>query len=164
LYCRYPQRRGAPDLEPKGQRGWHPHDVAVRYWGLSVEEYTDKADLWPLDPEGEVLLIGIIETVKGAKNLPDILKRAKGIGVILAGAGDMSVDMGLGGNASGNPEVQEVVMEILKVCKQFNVACATGVRSPGDVEKRLEQGFRLLTETPQQSAWLPATMRKVAGS
>jgi 2-keto-3-deoxy-6-phosphogluconate aldolase len=60
--------------------------------------------------------------------------------------------------------VQEVVMEILKVCKQFNVACATGVRSPGDVEKRLEQGFRLLTDMPQKSAAAVGEMRKVVGS
>ncbi|MCZ6535308.1 MAG: aldolase/citrate lyase family protein [Dehalococcoidia bacterium] len=150
--CRYPQRRGAADMEPKGERGWHPHDVAVRYWGISVEEYTDKADLWPLDPEGEMLLIGIIETVKGAKNLPDILKNVKGIGAIMAGAGDLSVDMGLGGNATTDPEVQETIMETLRVCKEYGVPCATGVRNQEDVDRRLEQGFRILTDMPVKSS------------
>ena len=140
---RYPQRRGAADMHPKGERGWHPHDVAVRYWGISVEEYTDRADLWPLDPDGEMLLIGIIETAKGAKNLPGILKNVKGIGAIMAGAGDLSVDMGLGGNATEDPEVQEMVMQTLKVCKEYGVPCATGIRSKKDVER-----YRTLISRP----------------
>ncbi len=160
--CRYPQRRGAQDAEPKGERGWHPHDVAVRYWGVSVEEYTDRADLWPLDPDGEMLLIGIIETVKGAENLPDILKKVKGVGAIMAGAGDLSVDMGLGGNATTAAEVQDVVMETLRVCKQYGVPCATGVRSPEDVELRLEQGFRILTDMPVKSTAVVEHCRRVS--
>lgn len=159
--ARYPQRRGASDIEPRGERGWHPHDVAVRYWGLTVEEYTDRADLWPLDPDGEMLLIGIIETVKGAKNLPDILTHVKGIGAIMAGAGDMSVDMGLGGNATGDSEVQETVMETLKICTQFGVPCATGVKSEADVDRRLDQGFRILTDMPQKSNSVVKHVREI---
>ena len=161
--CRYPQRRGAADMLPKGERGWHPHDVAVRYWGISVEEYTDKADLWPLDPDGEMLLVGIIETVKGAKNLPDILKNVKGIGVIMAGAGDLSVDMGLGGNATEDPEVQEMIMQTLKVCKEYGVPCSTGIRNNEDVERRLEQGFQILTDMPTKSPALLNYSRAVTG-
>ena len=161
--CRYPQRRGAADMLPKGERGWHPHDVAVRYWGISVEEYTDKADLWPLDPDGEMLLVGIIETVKGAKNLPDILKNVKGIGVIMAGAGDLSVDMGLGGNATEDPEVQEMIMQTLKVCKEYGVPCSTGIRNKEDVERRLEQGFQILTDMPTKSPALLNYCRAVTG-
>ena len=149
---RYPQREGAIDSEPKGERGWHPHDIAVRYWGVSVEEYTDKADLWPLDPEGEMLLIGIIETVKGAKNLPDILKNVKGIGAIMAGAGDLSVDMGLGGNATSDHRVQEALLQTLNVCKQYGVPCATGVRNREEVDRRLEEGFQILIDMPLKSA------------
>ena len=160
---RYPQRRGASDMFPKGERGWHPHDVAVRYWGITVEEYTDRSDLWPLDPDGEMLLIGIIETVQGARNLPDILKNVKGIGAIMAGAGDLSVDMGLGGNATEAAEVQEMVLQTLKVCQEFGVPCATGVRTKEDVEMRLEQGFRILTDMPAKSASALEHCREIAG-
>ena len=160
---RYPQRRDASDMFPKGERGWHPHDVAVRYWGITVEEYTDRSDLWPLDPDGEMLLIGIIETVKGARNLPDILKNVKGIGAIMAGAGDLSVDMGLGGNATEAAEVQEMVLQTLKVCQEFGVPCATGVRTKEDVEMRLEQGFRILTDMPAKSASALDHCREIAG-
>ena len=160
---RYPQRRGAADMFPKGERGWHPHDVAVRYWGITVEEYTDRSDLWPLDPDGEMLLIGIIETVQGARNLPDILKNVKGIGAIMAGAGDLSVDMGLGGNATEAAEVQEMVLQTLKVCQEYGVPCATGVRTKEDVEMRLEQGFRILTDMPAKSASALEHCREIAG-
>ena len=35
--------------------------IAPRYWGLSAQEYYDAADSWPLDPNGNMLLMGIIE-------------------------------------------------------------------------------------------------------
>ena len=161
--CRYPQRQGASDYEPKGERGWHPHDFAVRYWGLSVEEYTEKADLWPLDSDGELLIIGIIETVKGVKNLADILEYEKGIGVIMAGAGDLSVDMGLGGAATEHSDVQDAILEVLKICNRKGVPCATGARNPTEVDKRLEEGFTMLTDMQTKPSAMIDHARKVSG-
>ena len=117
-----------------------------------------------LDPDGEMLLIGIIETVQGARNLPDILKNVKGIGAIMAGAGDLSVDMGLGGAATEAAEVQEMVLRTLKVCQEYGVPCATGVRTKEDVEMRLEQGFQILTDMPAKSASVLDHCRAVAGA
>ena len=78
--CRYNQRNDARDKEPPGERGWSPR-MASRYWGLTVPEYYETADLWPLDPDGELLLMVICESVKGVKGLPDILNEVKGIGM-----------------------------------------------------------------------------------
>jgi hypothetical protein len=45
------------------------HDVvAPRYWGLSASEYTEAADLWPLDPRGEMFFMPLIEGVEGVLN------------------------------------------------------------------------------------------------
>ena len=52
----YIQARGAADKEPVGMRGHAPNN-AVRYWGVSGEEYFVKADVWPIDPDGEILPI-----------------------------------------------------------------------------------------------------------
>ena len=43
----------------------------MRYWGLTPQEYYDAADLWPLDPEGNILLMGIIEEAEGVQKIRD---------------------------------------------------------------------------------------------
>ena len=52
--CRYPRLKTAPHYEPAGIRGDGPTG-AVRYWGLTQQEYYQKADVWPLDPQGRDL-------------------------------------------------------------------------------------------------------------
>ena len=94
----------------------------------------------PLDPEGNILLMGIIEEAEGVQNIRDILRQVRGIGAIWAGPGDMSVSMGLRGQAS-HPAVQENLLRVLAACKEFGVPCATGATAD-DVAMRLEQGFR----------------------
>jgi 4-hydroxy-2-oxoheptanedioate aldolase len=146
--ARYPQVPGVQDFEPAGERGWG-NRIASRYWGLTPQEYYDAADLWPLDPDGNVLLIGIVEETEGVKNIRDIVRKARGIGAIWAGSGDMSVSMGLRGNAS-HPAVQENVLRVLAACKEFDVPCAT-VATADDVAMRLEQGFRIIMTSPVRS-------------
>jgi len=147
--CRYVQRPGVADELPKGERGWSPR-VASRYWGLSVPEYFDACDVWPLDPDGEMLLIAICETTEGVAALPGILREVKGIGVVWAGPGDLSVSMGTGGNPDA-PEVQEALLDILKSCQEYGVACAAGANSPEELDRRLEQGFQVIFAAPERS-------------
>ncbi len=147
--ARYPQVPGVPDFEPHGERGWWQR-IAPRYWGLSASEYYDAADVWPLDPDGNLLLMGIVEEPTGVRNLPDILRQVKGIGAIWAGPGDMSVAMGHRGNA-GHPEVQEMLLRILGICKDAGVPCATGCTA-AEVPMRLEQGFSIIITAPTRSA------------
>src|SRR5437868_12970564 len=40
----------------EGRRGAHGSPPAAQIWGVSVQEYEDKADPWPLNPDGELLL------------------------------------------------------------------------------------------------------------
>src|SRR5437588_8661830 len=39
-----------------GRRGVHGNPTAARIWGISADEYAEKADAWPLNPKGELLL------------------------------------------------------------------------------------------------------------
>lgn len=146
--ARYPQVPGAPDFEPRGARGWWPR-IAPRYWGLTSEEYYDAADIWPLDPDGNMLLMGIVEEPEGVDNLRDILSQVPGIGAIWAGPGDMSVAMGHKGNAN-HPEVQENLLRVLSACKEASVPCAVGATA-GEVAQRLEQGFRIIITSPEKT-------------
>jgi len=147
--ARYPQVFGVADFEPVGQRGWWQR-IAPRYWGLSPQEYYDAADLWPLDPDGNMLLMGIVEEPEGVSNLRDILRQVRGIGAIWAGPGDMSVAMGLRGNAD-HPEVQANLLRILETCQEFEIPCATGANTPDQVAMRMEQGFRIIITAPDKS-------------
>src|SRR2546428_13503450 len=92
--CRYPRLKSAPMYEPAGIRGDGP-TAAVRYWGLTQQDYYARADVWPLDPKGEVFVILMMEDTRGIEPLPDILKKVPGIGAIPTGEGDLSPWLGL---------------------------------------------------------------------
>jgi hypothetical protein len=47
-----------------------------------------------------------------------------------------------------DPRVEEGYQQILKACKEFNVPCACIAFRPEDVERRLEQGFRIIITVP----------------
>src|ERR1700729_1624941 len=70
--CRYPRLKGAAFYEPAGIRGDGP-TTAARYWGLTQQDYYQKADVWPLNPQGEIFCILQIEDTRGVENLDDIL-------------------------------------------------------------------------------------------
>src|SRR5499433_2905856 len=84
--CRYPRLKEAPLYNPPGIRGDAPVRAA-RYWGLSQQEYYSRADVWPLAPHGEILVIIQCEDTRGIDNLPRVLKEVPGIGVVLIGEG-----------------------------------------------------------------------------
>jgi 4-hydroxy-2-oxoheptanedioate aldolase len=157
--ARYPQIPGVADFEPAGQRGWSR--AACRYWGLTPQEYYDAADLWPLDPDGNILLMGIVEETEGVKNIRDILRQVKGIGAIWAGPGDLSVSMGLRGDTT-HPNVQEALLQVVAACKEFGVPCAVGATAD-EVGMRLEQGFRLIIASPVKTTPMLDAGRRLAG-
>src|SRR5881409_4027025 len=61
---RYPQLKGSKYFEPAGIRGAAP-GLATWIWGLSAEEYERHADLWPLNPDGDLIAIAMIESTEG---------------------------------------------------------------------------------------------------
>ena len=87
--CRYPRLQEEPDYNPPGIRGDAP-TRAARFWGLTAQEYYARADVWPLAPRGEVLVIIQCEDLLAIDNLPSILEQVPGIGVVLIGEGDLS--------------------------------------------------------------------------
>lgn len=135
---RYPQLNGADDYEPAGLRGRNPSN-AVWYWG--VRDYHAKADLWPLDPQGELLAIIQIETPEGVENIEEIIS-VPGTGVIFIGPSDLSTAMGFASAAA--PEVEAAIQAVLSSCLAHDVPCAITTNS-STVEQRLAQGFRFVT-------------------
>src|SRR5260370_13046214 len=74
---RYPQRKTSKYPYPSGLRGYAP-GVAVWSWGVSATEYERRADVWPLNPDGDLLAIKMIETAEGLKNADAIAAGPRG--------------------------------------------------------------------------------------
>jgi len=144
--CRYPRLPEAPRYEPAGLRGDGPH-AAVRYWGLPNTEYYARADVWPLDPAGEILVAIMIEDQRGIENLPAILDEVPGIGLVLIGEGDLCQDLGHPREYE-HPEVEAAIRDVVEICKSAGVPAGIPHVTPGNVVARLEQGFSWLMPNP----------------
>ena len=129
----------------KSKGGTRSEDVgqAPALWGMSEQEYKAKADLWPLNPNGELINWTIIESKEGLEKVREIAA-VKGIGVLWPGAGTLR---GLFSttDASGARKLDEAAWEaaiqkVLAACKEFKVACGYPA-SANDIELRMKQGF-----------------------
>ncbi|MFC5827829.1 HpcH/HpaI aldolase family protein [Nonomuraea insulae] len=147
--CRYPRLPGTPRYEPAGLRGDSPA-AAARYWGVSNEEYYARSDVWPLDPDGEILVAIMIEDQRGVENLPDILDQVPGIGLVLPGEGDMSQELGVP-RQYDHPLVMESKRRILDVCAERGVAVGHPHVTAANVKQVLEDGYRFLMSLPVRS-------------
>jgi 4-hydroxy-2-oxoheptanedioate aldolase len=137
--ARYPPRRDSQYPEPRGMRG-NGNMPAAWFWGLSRAEYSQRADTWPANPNGELLLFLQVETVEGVRNINEILS-VPGIGVLFIGPNDLSYSLGV---ADGAPDHEAAIQTVLKACIARNVPCAITVDSD-DVVQRLKQGFRAVS-------------------
>ena len=135
---RYPQYNGAEDYEPQGLRGRNPSNAAW-YWG--IPDYHAKADVWPLDAQGELLAVLFIESPEGVANIDEIIS-VPGVGGIFIGPSDLSTSMGYTSPAAA--EVEAAIQTVLSACLNNDVPCAI-TTGQGSVEQRVEQGFRFVT-------------------
>jgi 4-hydroxy-2-oxoheptanedioate aldolase len=135
---RYPQLNGVADYEPAGLRGRNPSNASW-FWG--VPNYVGRADVWPLDPQGELLAVMFIESPEGVENIDEIIS-VPGVGGIFIGPSDLSTTMGFASPAA--PQVEEAIQTVLSSCLAHDVPCAITTGS-GSVQQRIEQGFRFVT-------------------
>lgn len=158
--CRYPRPAAAPAYEPAGQRGDAPL-TAARYWGLTQQEYYARADVWPLAPHGEILVIIMCEEVKAIDNLPDILENVPGIGIVLIGEGDLSQNLGFPRQYE-HPAVVEAMAAIRRICQEHQVPCGHPHVEAHNMEKVLADGYRFVMTAPVRSyAVLDACRKKL---
>jgi 4-hydroxy-2-oxoheptanedioate aldolase len=140
---RYPQKKTSKYQDPPGLRGYAP-GTAVWWWGVSDAEYERRADVWPLNPDGDLLAIMMIETAEGLKNA-DAIAATPGVGAIFVGAGgDLHQYLGVETNA---PEVEQAFQSILKACLAHNVACGITALNGDLVARRLREGWKMIRTT-----------------
>jgi 4-hydroxy-2-oxoheptanedioate aldolase len=159
--CRYPRPIDAPDAEPQGQRGDSPV-AAARYWGVPQAEYYAKADVWPLSPQGEILVVIMCEDVHAIDNLPEILREVRGIGAVLIGEGDLSQNLGHPRQYE-HPAVVEAMSAIRRICKEHDVPCGHPHVDAANAQRVVDEGYRLLVAAPSRSYPGLDACRKITG-
>ncbi len=144
--CRYARPESADRYEPAGARGDGP-TAACRYWGLTPQEYYARADVWPLNPQGEILVVMMCESVKGLANLDDILGRVPGIGCVLIGEGDLSQALGFP-RQYDHPQVKSAMEQVVATCRKHNVPVGHPHVTSSNVESVLAAGYRFIMSAP----------------
>ena len=115
---------------------------APALWGMSEKEYREKADLWPLNPKGELINFTIVESKAGLEKVREIAA-VKGIGVLFPGAGTLRGVFTTEVNGERKFDAagwEAAIQKVLAACKEFNVPCGYPARAD-DVEMRMKQGF-----------------------
>ncbi|MBM0105467.1 hypothetical protein JM946_11945 [Steroidobacter sp. S1-65] len=139
---------------------------APKYWGLSEQEYRRKADVWPLNPQGELINWVVVESKEGLKNVREIAA-VKGVGVLWPGAGTLRRVFSTPG-PDGKPVVDEAawegaIQQVLSACKEFKVTCGIPT-SPDQIEMRMKQGFSVFVMNWGESGFKTIEVgRKAAG-
>ena len=106
-----------------GRRGVHGNPTAARIWGVTADEYAEKADVWPLNPKGE-LLLGLKLEDKYALENAEANAKIPGVAFAEWGPGDMAFSLGVkSGPASQNDPLMKAararVLAATKASKIF---------------------------------------------
>ena len=125
--------------------GTRPDNVgdAPALWGMTDKQYREKADVWPLDPKGELVNFAIVESIEGLAHVREIAS-VKGLGVLFPGAGTLrgvfSTTDSAGRRALDQAKWEAAIQQVLAACKEFNVPCGYPA-GEADIEVRMKQGF-----------------------
>jgi len=138
-------RTGLAAMRFKSHGGTRPDEVgdAPARWGMSEQEYKAKADVWPLNPDGELVNWTIVESKVGLAHVREIAA-VKGIGVLFPGAGTLrgvfSTTDSSGQRVFDAAGWEGAIQQVLAACKEFNVPCGYPANA-NDIETRMKQGF-----------------------
>ena len=138
-------KRGLAMMRFASKGGTRPDAVesAPASWGMSEREYKDKADLWPLNPNGELVNFTIVESKEGLAQVREIAA-VKGIGVLFPGAGTLrgvfSTTDSAGRRVVDAIAWEVAIQQVLAACKELKVPCGYPA-GEADIEMRMKQGF-----------------------
>jgi 2-keto-3-deoxy-L-rhamnonate aldolase RhmA len=130
----------------KSKGGTRSEDIgnAAALWGVTEREYREKADVWPLNPNGELVNFTIVESARGLANLKDIAA-VKGIGVLFPGAGTLrgvfSKPDSTGRRVTDEVAWENSIQQVLAACKQNNIPCGYPANDSTMMQRRIKEGF-----------------------
>ena len=137
-------------LEPGSESGWGrgegaPEDRATprRSGEISDQEYIEKADPWPLNPQGE-LLLGLKIENRRALLYADVTTHVPGVAFAEWGPGDMSMSLGY----ENRPEppfpedMKAARARVLSACKSAGIFFLNSVQED-DVCQMIDEGVMM---------------------
>jgi 4-hydroxy-2-oxoheptanedioate aldolase len=150
-------RAGVKDGRPLlglGTRGRGSESTAAAIWGISADEYTEKCDPWPLNPNGELLLGIKLESPEGIARAEEILA-VPGLGFAEMGPGDLSHALGykkMPPRDQYPPEMKEAREKVFGLCKKYGVAFLEGAADAEGVKRRIDEGVRIFSGHSEENA------------
>jgi 4-hydroxy-2-oxoheptanedioate aldolase len=143
-------KQGVGNGISEGRRGAHGAATAAKIWGISQDEYFDKADAWPLNPDGELLLGLKLEDKYALENAEANLK-IPGIAFAEWGPGDMALSLGVRGpNAERDPKMQAARARVFAATKANKIFFLNSM-SPMNVIDMIKEGV-MVGPASQQAA------------
>ena len=116
-----------------GRRGVHGNSTAARVWGISAEEYGEKADAWPLNPKGE-LMLGLKLEDKYALENAEANTRIPGVAFAEWGPGDMAFSLGVKSGAVTDPLMQAARSRVMAATKAQKIFFLNSVNANNVVD------------------------------
>ena len=151
--ARYPIHKQAVDIVGEGLRGWGSHTFAAWVWGLSVPEYLQKADVWPLNPEGEIMLGVKLEDQQALDRAAETLS-VPGLAFAEHGPRDLGLSYGYLEGRADPPLPPEVVAAddmVLELTKERGMFFLDNVL-PGNVAGQIDRGVMIGAGRREDSA------------
>ena len=102
----------------EGRRGVHGGPTAAAIWGITADEYNQKADVWPLNPNGELVLGLKLEDHFAVANAEANLE-VPGIAFAEWGPGDMQLS--LGAKSATAPEMRTARNRVFAATKAHKI-------------------------------------------
>lgn len=151
--CRYPINMiGVGRGLDRGTRGTGSQPTSAPVWGVDANTYTDKADPWPLNPEGELLLGVKIETVRALSNC-ELSLAVPGLGFAEWGPGDLHMSFGIKRDPSKpmDPRLTEARERVKAACDANGLAFLDGC-TPENVAAKIDEGVRVIAGHSEDTA------------
>lgn len=153
-------QQGIAMMRFSSKGGTRPENTgdAAKLWGMTEQGYRAVADVWPLDPRGELVNFAIVESVEGLAHVREIAA-VKGLGVLFPGAGTLrgvfSTTDSTGRRVVDQGKWEAAIQQVLAACKEHDVPCGYPA-GEADVEMRMQQGFSVFI-----IGWGPSGFRAV---
>jgi 4-hydroxy-2-oxoheptanedioate aldolase len=140
--ARYPFAPDSSDLGP-GRRGHGGQTLAAEIWGVTDEDYLARADPWPLNARGELLLGLKVENTR-ALDCVERTTQVPGLAFAEWGPGDLGMSMGYP-DQHDEPypaKMRAARTRIMGACKTAGLAFQDLV-TPENVINRLDEGVMI---------------------
>jgi 4-hydroxy-2-oxoheptanedioate aldolase len=144
---RYPQLKNSKYPTPVGRRGCGCSGGSG--WGLrDPGDYMRVADPWPLNPEGELVALPMIESPAGVSNVNAILD-VPGVTGVLVGPSDLTLNHGEGrwNGPTPTPDTHAAIQKVAAACTAKKKTCAMVTANEAETKKYLDAGFKIIFGT-----------------